>query len=205
MMMKTIENLNISWVQERRTKRKKRQTSSMNMYSMWYNGEVTIAGNDPLVQDAERAPRSSGSRQPAEACTGRHRGHFKVMLINICLQKWKRFKLIQPIRIWWRPLKLYGLLKDTAQTYRAASSLPQISQLAGILNQPPNERKASNWRTSSQLTSAHRPASQDFVRIKNRKNWWVDRAGSRIKHKATVNTPGGWSPGVNFWETVTDR
>lgn len=33
---------------------------------MWYEGVVTIAGNDPLVQDVERGPNSSGRRVSAD-------------------------------------------------------------------------------------------------------------------------------------------
>lgn len=101
---------------------------------MWYEGVVAIAGKDPLVQDAECAPSSSGPRVSAdnrqELSQVVTEANLKVMLISIMLAEVKEISTDpahQNLDSGVRPLKLYELLKDTAQKSRAACSPPQIS------------------------------------------------------------------------------
>lgn len=60
---------------------------------MWYEGVVTITGTDPLVQDAELVPSSSGSRVSADEQQKLSQvvteANLKVMLISIMLAEVK--------------------------------------------------------------------------------------------------------------------
>lgn len=82
-MMKMMENLNISW----------RKDKHHQWIWVCYEGVVAITGKDPLVQGAERAPSSSGSRVSAdnrqELSQVVTEANLKVMLISIMLAEVK--------------------------------------------------------------------------------------------------------------------
>lgn len=98
------------------------------MYSMWCEGVVTIAGNDPLVQDGLPVHQAPECQQTTNRSSHRpSQRPFQGDADQYMLAKVKAIETDPAHQNLERGQKLYGLLKDTAKKYKAACSLPPIS------------------------------------------------------------------------------